>query len=107
MAGIATSGHADLAMSTGTNPWAARPPGVLEANAARTVVADDHPLYRAGIVGALLETGRFAILGEAGNGVDAFQLIVTPSPDLAIVDVRMPRPDGLGLISRLATNDID
>jgi two-component system nitrate/nitrite response regulator NarL len=93
-------------MSTGTNPRATSPPGVLAASAARTVVADDHPLYRAGIVGALLETGRFAILGEAANGEEAFDLIVRYNPDLAIVDVRMPRLDGLGLLSRLATNGI-
>lgn len=105
MAGTRKSGHA-LAMGTGTNPWATRPPGVLAPNAARTVVADDHPLYRAGIVGALLETGRFVILGEAADGEDAFALIRRYSPDLAIIDVRMPRLDGLGLISRLTAHGI-
>jgi two-component system nitrate/nitrite response regulator NarL len=93
-------------MSTDTHPSATDPRGVLAANPARAIVADDHPLYRAGIVGALLETGRFAILGEAANGLDAYALIVRYSPDLAVVDVRMPRLDGLGLISRLAAHDI-
>jgi two-component system, NarL family, nitrate/nitrite response regulator NarL len=93
-------------MSTGTNPSATGSPGDHAASAARAVVADDHPLYRAGIVGALLETGRFAVLGEAANGLEAFELIVRYSPDLAVVDVRMPRLDGLGLLSRLAAHDI-
>ena len=105
MAGTSTSGNAH-AMSTATNPSATGPPDVLAAKAARAVIADDHPLYRAGIVGALVETGRFAILGEAANGLDAYALIVRYSPDLAIVDVRMPRLDGLGLVSRLAAHDI-
>jgi DNA-binding NarL/FixJ family response regulator len=91
-------------MSTGTNPWASRPPGLLPADTARVVVADDHPLYRAGIVGALLETGRFTITGEAADGEDAFELIADQHPDLAIADVRMPRLDGLGLIARLTAH---
>jgi two-component system nitrate/nitrite response regulator NarL len=93
-------------MSTGTSPWATRLAGVLPRDAARVVVADDHPLYRAGIVGALLETGRFAIAGEAANGEEAFELVASHRPDLAIVDLRMPRLDGLGLIAQLATREI-
>jgi two-component system nitrate/nitrite response regulator NarL len=70
------------------------------------VVADDHPLYRAGIVRALVETGRFEITGEADDGEAAYELIVRHRPALAIVDVRMPRLDGLGVISRLAAHRI-
>jgi two-component system nitrate/nitrite response regulator NarL len=70
------------------------------------VVADDHPLYRAGIVRALLETGRFAIVREAADGESAYELIASLRPALAVVDVRMPRLDGIGVISRLAARDI-
>ena len=68
---------------------------------ARVVVADDHPLYRAGVVRALRGSGRFAIAGEAPDGVAAYALIVAEEPDLAILDVRMPGLDGLSLLSRL------
>jgi two-component system nitrate/nitrite response regulator NarL len=74
---------------------------ILPSTVASVVVADDHPLYRAGIVRALIETRRFAVAGEADDGVDAFALIAARRPALAIVDLRMPRLDGLGVIARL------
>jgi two-component system, NarL family, nitrate/nitrite response regulator NarL len=74
---------------------------ILPSTVASVVVADDHPLYRAGIVRALVETRRFAIAGEADDGERAFELIAERRPALAIVDVRMPRLDGLGVIARL------
>jgi len=68
---------------------------------ARAVVADDHPLYRAGVVRALRASGRFAVVGEAADGQTAYELILAEQPELAILDVRMPRLDGLSLLSRL------
>jgi two-component system nitrate/nitrite response regulator NarL len=70
------------------------------------LVADDHPLYRAGIVRALLDAGRFSIAREAADGELAYELISTMRPELAVVDVRMPRLDGIGVVSRLATHGI-
>jgi two-component system, NarL family, nitrate/nitrite response regulator NarL len=75
---------------------------ILPSTVASVVVADDHPLYRAGIVRALVETRRFAICGEADDGERAYELIAARRPALAIVDVRMPRLDGLGVVARLA-----
>ena len=68
---------------------------------ARAVVADDHPLYRAGVVRALRSSGRFAVVGEAADGQTAYELILAEQPELAILDVRMPRLDGLSVLSRL------
>ena len=68
---------------------------------ARVVVADDHPLYRAGVVRALRSSGRFAIVGEAADGQAAYRQILAELPDLAILDVRMPELDGLSLLARL------
>jgi two-component system, NarL family, nitrate/nitrite response regulator NarL len=79
---------------------------ILPSTVASVVVADDHPLYRAGIVRALVETRRFAVSGEADDGERAYELIVQRRPALAIVDVRMPRLDGLGVIARLAASRI-
>jgi two-component system nitrate/nitrite response regulator NarL len=80
---------------------------ILPSTVASVVVADDHPLYRAGIVRALVETRRFAVSGEAADGEHAFELIAERRPALAIVDVRMPRLDGLGVIARLAAAGIE
>ena len=68
---------------------------------ARVVVVDDHPLYRAGIVRTLDDTARFVVVGEAGDGETALELILRERPDLAIVDVRIPRIDGLSLLARV------
>ena len=65
------------------------------------VVADDHPLFRAGIVRALGEDPRFNVLGEAADGPTAERMIVERSPVLALIDLRMPGRDGLALLARL------
>jgi two-component system nitrate/nitrite response regulator NarL len=65
------------------------------------VVADDHPVFRAGIVRALEEDPRFELVGEAADGVSAERLIVERDPVLALVDLRMPGRDGLELLLRL------
>jgi two-component system nitrate/nitrite response regulator NarL len=65
------------------------------------VVADDHPLFRAGIVRALEEDPRFVVVGEADDGPTAEGLILERDPDLALLDLRMPGRDALGLLGRL------
>ena len=71
------------------------------ARRARVIVADDHPLFRAGIVRALEEDGRFAVVGEAGDAATAEELIRYHAPDLAMLDLRMPGQDALQLLARL------
>ena len=73
---------------------------------ARVVVADDHPLYRAGVVRALRSSGRFAIAGEAADGQTAYRQILAEQPELAILDVRMPQLDGLSVLARLRTERV-
>jgi DNA-binding NarL/FixJ family response regulator len=59
------------------------------------VLADDHPIVRRGLR-TLLETEiGFQILGEAGDGLDAVQLVERLQPDVLIVDVLMPGLNGL------------
>jgi two-component system, NarL family, nitrate/nitrite response regulator NarL len=67
----------------------------------RVVVADDHPLFRAGIVRALEGDARFAVVGEAGDGVAAERMIHERAPDIALLDLRMPGFDALQLLARL------
>ncbi len=58
------------------------------------VVADDHPLFRQGVVNILsLETG-FKVVGQADNGTKALSLIRTLRPTIAVVDVNMPGTNG-------------
>ena len=65
------------------------------------VVADDHPLFRAGIVRALDDDPRFTVVGEGVDGPTAERMIVECNPALALVDLRMPGRDGLELLTRL------
>ncbi|HEX5823185.1 MAG TPA: response regulator transcription factor [Candidatus Limnocylindrales bacterium] len=55
----------------------------------RIVVADDHPLYRDGVVGTLRSAG-LDVVGEASIARDAVRLVTQHTPDLALFDVEMP-----------------
>lgn len=83
---------------TRSRPMMRRPP---ITGLQRVVVADDHPIYREGIVRALLQTGRYEIAGEASDGEATLELIHHTRPDVALVDLRMPKLDGLGVVRRL------
>ena len=65
------------------------------------VVADGHPLFRAGIVRALEEDPRFDVVGEAADGETAERLVRERLPALALLDLRMPGRDGLEVLARL------
>jgi DNA-binding NarL/FixJ family response regulator len=59
------------------------------APAPRVVVADDDVLLREGLAG-LLERSRFEVVAQAGNGRELVALVRQHTPDLVIVDIRMP-----------------
>jgi len=60
----------------------------------RVIVADDHPIVRAGIVHLLSESGDFEVIGEAATGTEAVHLTAALNPDLVVMDLRMPELDG-------------
>lgn len=64
------------------------------------LVVDDHPFIRAAVV-ALLGQENFNVVGEANNGADALQLIKNLEPDLVVLDIAIPKLDGLEVISRI------
>ena len=68
----------------------------------RVVVADDHPLYRDGLVRAISSVGELALVGEAADGLEAEQLIEELQPGVALVDVKMPGLGGVELCERIA-----
>lgn len=72
----------------------------------RVVVADDHPLFRRAVVGALrAEPLSFLIVGEAEDGDEALVLIQALKPDVAVIDMRMPQLDGLAVTRAVAQLD--
>jgi DNA-binding NarL/FixJ family response regulator len=64
------------------------------AGSIRVVVADDHPIVRSGIVQLLSTADDITVVGEAANGLDAVRLAAEQSPDLVLMDLRMPGLDG-------------
>jgi len=61
----------------------------------RVVIADDHLLIRLGIKSLLNHLGDFEIVGEAQDGVLALELLREFSPDIALIDISMPRMSGI------------
>ncbi|WP_072689899.1 response regulator [Rhodococcus marinonascens] len=60
----------------------------------RVLVGDDHPIFRDGVVRALLATGDVDVVAEADDGAAALKFIRELVPDVALLDYRMPELDG-------------
>lgn len=71
----------------------------------RVVVAEDESLIRLDIVEILRDNG-FDVVGEAGDGEAAVALATELKPDLVVMDVKMPKLDGISAAERLAKNHI-
>lgn len=67
----------------------------------RLIVVDDHPVVRDGIKGMLSRDDRIAVVGEAGDGIEALAQVRRLDPDLVLMDLRMPGGDGVSAIRAL------
>ena len=67
----------------------------------RVAIADDHRLMLAGIRRALERSPDIQVVGEASNGEEVLELVERAHPDVVMLDVRMPRRDGLSTLSEL------
>ncbi|WP_219471082.1 response regulator [Nonomuraea rhizosphaerae] len=67
----------------------------------RLLIADDHPVVRDGIRGMFTGDPGFDVLGEAGDGAQAVDLARVLDPDVILMDLRMPRMDGVTAIKEL------
>jgi DNA-binding NarL/FixJ family response regulator len=73
----------------------------------RVVVADDQALVRVGFCGIIAATPGFTVVGEAGNGAEAVEAARRTSPDVILMDVRMPVMDGIEATGRItASSDV-
>jgi DNA-binding NarL/FixJ family response regulator len=71
-------------------------------SAIRVVVADDHPIVRAGLTALLSSLPDIEIVGTATNGREAVREVVTTRPDVALLDLKMPGLDGIGATREIA-----
>lgn len=67
----------------------------------RVVIADDHPVFRAGLRQVIAGDARFAVVGEASDGQEALRAGCEFKPDVMVLDLDMPRLDGLGVAREL------
>lgn len=63
-------------------------------NPLRILIADDHPIVRAGLVGLLSTQEGFQVVGEASSGLEAVQMADALRPNVVLMDLRMPGMDG-------------
>jgi DNA-binding NarL/FixJ family response regulator len=68
----------------------------------RLLIADDHPVVRAGLAGLLSDEPGFEVVAEASDGDEAVRLTAATRPDVVLMDLRMPRVDGVAATARIA-----
>jgi DNA-binding NarL/FixJ family response regulator len=73
----------------------------MSEGALRIVVVDDHTVMRAGVVALLAGEDSIEIVGEAGDGRAALDLVERFDPDVALVDLRMPVLDGVATTTEI------
>lgn len=71
------------------------------------VLADDHTLVRQGIETLLSGNDSLEIVGQAGDGYEALELIEKHEPDIAIIDISMPRLNGLEATRKIEEKGLD
>lgn len=63
----------------------------------RVLIADDHPVVRKGLQSCLSRQDRLKVVGEAADGEEALQKALELGPDVVLMDISMPRKDGLAV----------
>jgi DNA-binding NarL/FixJ family response regulator len=75
--------------------------------AIRILIVDDHPVVREGIGSMLKREPDFKIVGEATNGLEAIEKVRELSPDIVLMDLRMPELDGVEAMIRIKAENTD
>ena len=69
----------------------------------RVLIADDHPLFRDGIVHSLAGEPDLTVVGQASSGQEAFDLANDLLPDILLMDIAMPDQDGIAAARQIST----
>jgi len=72
----------------------------------RVIVADDHVIFRQGLLILLQSSENINVAGESGAGPETIHLIAQEKPDIAILDISMPGFDGFETLERIQSMDI-
>lgn len=71
------------------------------ARVPRVLIADDQTLFRSGLARLLEEDSRLQVVGEAVDGEDAVEQAAAVAPDVVLMDLKMPKLDGVGATQRI------
>jgi DNA-binding NarL/FixJ family response regulator len=74
---------------------------VAEPHVIRVMAVDDHPLMMAGIVGEINAQTDMRVVGEASDGDEALALFRRHRPDVTLMDIRMPKVNGIAAIASI------
>ncbi|WP_341579936.1 response regulator transcription factor [Microbacterium schleiferi] len=73
----------------------------------RLLIADDHPVVRAGLAGLFADEEGFEVVGQAADGAQAVELAAREKPDVVLMDLRMPVIDGVAATARIVAFGAD
>lgn len=69
----------------------------------RVLLAEDHPVVRAGIESLLAAADDVEVVGAVGDGEEAVELAAELEPDVVLIDLSMPRLDGIAATARIVS----
>ncbi len=72
----------------------------------RVMIVDDHPVVRNGLSGMFEAEAEFDVVGEAADGAEAVRRARALTPDVILMDLRMPNMDGVSAIAALAADRV-
>jgi DNA-binding NarL/FixJ family response regulator len=72
----------------------------------RVIIADDHVIFRQGLLNLLKSAPDLSVIGEAGGGTETLDLILREKPDIAILDISMPGLDGFEILQKIQSMEI-
>jgi DNA-binding NarL/FixJ family response regulator len=67
----------------------------------RVILADDHPVVRDGLANMVNQQPDMQVIAEAGDGEEAISLYAQHSPDVMVLDLRMPKRDGVAVVEHV------
>ena len=73
----------------------------LPARKIRVILADDHPVVRDGLAAIVNQQADMEVVAEAGDGAEALDLYEQHSPDVMVLDLRMPKMDGATVVQKV------
>jgi two-component system response regulator FimZ (fimbrial Z protein) len=72
----------------------------------RIAIIDDHPIIRGTIASVLRADPELEVVGECGDGEEGLQMVLKEKPDLVIIDLDLPRLDGLSIIRHIREENL-